>query len=326
MDRHKSVGTGLGLSIVKQLIEIMGGEISVESQLKRGTTFTFTLPLKRVSANGSVAVQPLNPVVTDRELTHMRVLVVEDNAMNRKYVGTLLDRWKITYDYATNGKEALPLVHLHLYDVILMDLQMPIMDGYEATLAIRNTSNLNQYTPIIALTASAMISQKNQALEVGMTDFISKPFTPSQLLEKLQFYQTLAPPVPRGGVAVPSVYLATLDSKHLQEMYGDDYDYARDMFFTFLTDIRPEIEMLTNELTDLSALRKTLHKLKPTFGMVGLTDLQNQMEAMETACETASSTPALHSALITEQLFRFLDEFRQRISLVTQQYDLLKAL
>ena len=187
-NRHKHQGTGLGLAIVKELIRLQGGEIHVQSQLQQGTTFTFTLPY-RFPNETAPSIQKAE---VDRKangtgtLEGYRILVVEDNLLNQKYISTLLSKWKVDFQLARDGREALELAQEKAYQLILMDIQMPIMNGYESTIAIRSTSNPNQRTPIVALTASAMLDQRNMALASGMNDFLSKPFTPTQLEEKLK--------------------------------------------------------------------------------------------------------------------------------------------
>ena len=108
--------------------------------------------------------------------------------MNRRYISTLFEKWKIDFKMAHNGREGVEMAQNELFDLILMDIQMPEMDGYEATINIRNKANANQQTPIIALTASAMLTQKDKAFTIGMNDYVSKPFNPTQLLEKLSLF------------------------------------------------------------------------------------------------------------------------------------------
>lgn len=183
---HKHKGTGLGLSITKQLIEIQAGTISVSSEQGLGSTFLFVLPYRKsenefLSTTHNIQTAPKN-------LKGCHILVVEDNTMNQKYITSLLNKWEIRYVVASDGRKAVEQAQNQTFDIILMDIQMPIMDGYEAAFTIRNTKNLNQQTPIIALTASAMPEQKIKAMETGMNDFVTKPFAPNNLLSILHSY------------------------------------------------------------------------------------------------------------------------------------------
>ncbi|RYU96867.1 PAS domain-containing hybrid sensor histidine kinase/response regulator [Emticicia agri] len=269
-NKHK--GTGLGLTITKQLIELQGGSISVKSHEGQGSTFTFTLPLQRV-ADGTIKKEP-----SADDLSVSQVLVAEDNAMNQKYISNLLNKWNIPFIIAPDGKKAVELAQQQTFDIILMDIQMPNMDGYEATIHIRNTENLNKKTPIIALTASAMIDQKNRAMAVGMNDFISKPFTPNHLLGTIQEYLN-AKKAPAKEVVSSTGGKIELNRACLTEMYGNDKEYAADMFQTFLTEVVPDFGTLQGAITneDWENLAKAVHKLKPTLAMVGLTELEKRM-------------------------------------------------
>lgn len=181
---HK--GMGLGLSITKQLVEIQGGNITVKSKEGVGTTFIFNLPYKK--SENTVSSSTHTTQIAPKALNKCHILVAEDNLMNQKYISSLLNKWEINYTIVIDGSKAVEEAQKQLFDLILMDIQMPNMDGYEATNTIRNTENLNQKTPIIALTASAMPEQKIKAMEVGMNDFVTKPFTPNNLLNILQSF------------------------------------------------------------------------------------------------------------------------------------------
>lgn len=183
---HKHKGTGLGLAITKQLIEIQKGTISVKSQEGLGSTFTFTLPYKKSETE---IVPTINEIhIAPKNLKGSWVLVAEDNIMNQKYISSLLNKWEINFTIASDGRKAVEQAQKQMFDIILMDIQMPNMDGYQASITIRNTTCLNQNTPIVALTASAMLDQKNKAISAGMNDFVTKPFAPNNLLSVLQQY------------------------------------------------------------------------------------------------------------------------------------------
>ena len=186
INAHDHKGTGLGLFITKQLVEIQGGTISVSSEQGVGSTFLFVLPYKK-SENEFLSTTH-NVQTAVKNLKGCHILVVEDNAMNQKYITSLLKKWEIHYVIASDGRKAVEQAQKQTFDIILMDIQMPIMDGYEAAFTIRNTKNLNHQTPIMALTASAMPEQKIKAMEAGMNDFITKPFAPNNLLNILHSY------------------------------------------------------------------------------------------------------------------------------------------
>ncbi len=278
-NKHK--GTGLGLAITKQLVELQGGTISVKSEEGEGTIFTFLLPFQK---SDTEVVQNTNEIqFAPSSVEGCKILVAEDNIMNQKYIINLLTKWNVDFTIVLDGKKAVEQVQKQLYDIILMDIQMPNMDGYEATITIRNTKNLNQNTPIIALTASAMLDQKNKALATGMNDFITKPFAPNNLLNVIQRYLENAKTRVE-QIAIPQNHSSSmLDYARLKQLYGDDKEYAADMIQTFLDDVLPDFVVMDQFINqkDLDNLAQLTHKLKPTLGMVGLSEMEILMNEID---------------------------------------------
>ncbi|SMO52697.1 hybrid sensor histidine kinase/response regulator [Solitalea koreensis] len=175
-------GTGLGLSIVKKLVELMQGTIALESAPHTGSSFSIRIPFKEFERTTVVSTVPKPNKISD--LSAIRILVAEDNAINAKLIQSLLSSYNIVPDFAENGIEVVSKVHRGQYDMILMDIQMPLMDGYEAASVIRK--ELKMQIPIIALTAHALAGESEKCMSFGMNDYLSKPFDADELVEKIK--------------------------------------------------------------------------------------------------------------------------------------------
>ncbi len=178
-------GTGLGLAISKKIVSKLGGDLNVKSVPDKGSTFYFSLcmPYAKTITTKEVIEPSTKKSNLSKSHSDYKILVVEDNLINQKYLLRLLDKWTFDYDIANNGMECLQHCQKTTYDTILMDIQMPVLDGYEATKEIRLT---DKDTPIIALTASSLRDDKEKAIAMGFTDFLTKPFRPNQLSEMLE--------------------------------------------------------------------------------------------------------------------------------------------
>ncbi|WP_018127790.1 PAS domain-containing hybrid sensor histidine kinase/response regulator [Balneola vulgaris] len=178
---RKFGGTGLGLTITQLLVELLGGKILVQSAVGEGSEFSVNIPLSYADKE-DLAEQPVYNVNTF-DISTINLLLVEDHKINRLLIKSLLDQWRVKHDWAQNGEEALEKLTNDKFDIILMDVQMPVMDGIEATMAIRN--QLKMDIPIIALTANAVKGDTDRCKEAGMNDYLTKPFDPSTLYNKI---------------------------------------------------------------------------------------------------------------------------------------------
>lgn len=300
-------GTGLGLYISSQLVQLLGGELQVASAEGEGANFYFTLDVALDTTKGEISDE--RSLTLDRQeisLEGMRVLVAEDNTMNQRYISTLLKKKGICYDIGSDGVEALSLYEKNQYDLVLMDLQMPKMDGFEATQKILEIQKeRGEEVPVLALTASSFLSKKQSAMAQGMSGFISKPFAPNQLYEVLRTFvvkgttyegfQTNSEktnPIPPNVLKLEGEkekseirFQNEIDLEYLEEAYGDDLEYAKEMFVVFLSIVDESMDTLKQavEKEDFDRVKQQAHKIKPTFTMIGLSSITKAMSALENA-------------------------------------------
>ncbi|OEF96654.1 hypothetical protein BHF68_08045 [Desulfuribacillus alkaliarsenatis] len=176
-------GTGLGLTISKELTELMGGELDVISEEGRGSEFALTVPLQ-IGKSPKLNSEATQVVYSTKEkLEQAHILIVEDAKVNQMVITKMVEKLGYSYDLAENGQEAVELHDNNHYDLILMDIQMPILNGIEATKIIREREGENNHTPIIALTAFALHGDREKFLAYGMNEYVSKPFDKAKLAE-----------------------------------------------------------------------------------------------------------------------------------------------
>lgn len=289
-------GTGLGLTIARQLVELQNGRIEVVSQEHVGSTFTVSIPY----AVGSTKVSKLasqhianNVAITTQ---NVRVLLVEDNDINRLYAKSILQTWKCITDIAENGLIAIEKLKNNAYDVILMDVQMPVMDGYEATKAIRMMPHPVGSTPIVALTANATKIDVEKCLVAGMNDYLSKPFTPEDLYEML-FEKLKIVPTTSSALKIPSIN-KQYDLAYLKNMSGNNEEFIKEMLQTFIQSIPNLLKEMEDSLSlsDFVQLGRIAHQIKPSMTLLGIDHLKESAVQIESIAKN-SKAPSLELQL-----------------------------
>jgi len=297
-------GTGLGLAISKRLVELMDGRIGVHSEPGQGSLFWFELPLLRQQPGHTIAAPTARPAAlpaATARLRHARVLLVEDNPINQEVAAELLLSLGLQVDLADDGAQAVERFSGGRHDLILMDVQMPVMDGLRATTAIRQLPG-GAHVTIIALTASAFHDDRAKCLAAGMDDFLGKPVEPGQLHRCLMTWLGPAgtsvacaapvPPVPEDDTALQlALGAAGLDvADALARMGGDGLLYRRSLRL-FAVHHRGDAAAL-RETTTGTALRSKTHAIVGVTGTLGARDLQRQARAVERAAAACGNRRA----------------------------------
>jgi signal transduction histidine kinase/CheY-like chemotaxis protein len=314
---RKFGGTGLGLTISKQLVSLMHGNITVKSKLGEGTTFTVLIPLLESDVQHTEKPQRLVDEAMLERLAKTRILLVEDNEFNRLVAeDTLKDLLPgITIDVAVNGEEAVKKVSHNYYDMVLMDIQMPIMNGVDATLAIRKTLQAPaKDTRIIAMTANVLQEDVQRYFEVGMNAYVSKPFQTDELLLKMALMlegassnmQAIegATPNPAPKPQLPEIPDHVTDMKFLQQFTGGNPEKLNKYVGMFLENAPRLLQTIETALAskDYPALKIAAHSLKPQLSYMGVKEEVSRIFLIEQTASEGVNTEGL--PLLIENLKR----------------------
>ena len=302
-------GAGLGLSISKQLAELQGGRITVESGEGKGAAFTVEIPYAIAGALAGNGGNP-QPQPGNFKNRKVNILIVEDNPMNLRIAELLLEGWGFRYDHAENGRAALELLRKKAYDLVLMDIQMPEMDGYTAARKIRQELRLD--VPIIATTAHAFAGEREKCISYGMNDYISKPIKEDELFSLIVRYAPQGRP--NKGKPVPTQPADDapegFDRQYILDISKGKPEVLREMAALFATQSAKELELMEKALqsNNFGEAAVAAHSMKSTAAYMGFAhSLGEVLKKLELEARSSSPDGAALQALL-EQVKKMREE------------------
>ncbi|UII29194.1 response regulator [Fulvivirga maritima] len=275
---RKFGGTGLGLAITKKLLELHNSDIELISKANEGSEFRFNITFPKAQKD-PITDSPKTENV--KELANLKILLVEDNVVNQLIATKFLENWEINVEVADDGQQAIEKLKNNTYNLVLMDLQMPVLDGYEATTAIRKDAAYD-HLPIIALTADATTNIKEKVMKVGMNDFLTKPINPEELRTKIMLHaveKIESSPAPKKEEAKSEITEETIDFTLIYQMAQNDTGFVITLIESFNKELKMFYDDFRNAANEAntSEMRGLIHKLKPSFELFGLDNLLNKL-------------------------------------------------
>jgi CheY-like chemotaxis protein len=289
---RKYGGTGLGLSIVRNLVQLQGGNISVESEQGKGTEFIFDIAYSLVPVGESLPTSLSDKTaITAGAFPNAQILVVEDNSMNQLLIKFTFESWKVNYQLADNGAKAIEWLQRSTFNLVLLDIQMPLMDGYATSQAIRK--ELKSDIPIIAMTAHALAGEREKCISYGMNDYISKPIHEKELFSLLKKYLD---DNRDSNIESLKNELHYIDLNFLEDMVMGNGEFLKTIVKQFLKQFPGEIEALKNAVNqkDVKLIATLAHHIQSTVSILGKnTPFFQQLEKLEKLASKHAATSTL---------------------------------
>ncbi|MEW7292754.1 PAS domain-containing hybrid sensor histidine kinase/response regulator [Aquimarina sp. 2304DJ70-9] len=323
--KNKREGTGLGLSISKQLIELQGGTLHAESQPEIGSTFGFSIQYSKSNLKSSEISETSSTIENAKILSGMKVLVVEDNKMNQFFIAQLLSNWNIDTHIAENGKIALEKLKDYTYDLILMDMHMPVLDGPETAEQIRQSENpkINQI-PIVACSADVFPESKKRAIESGMNFYITKPISEEALEEILYSLRPKTSQNTKSSFTKEdTLNLPTkknCDLSFLRKTFDNDHEIIQSVLQIFIEETPEDYNRLRNAIENQNGLliKEVSHKLKSSFKTLGLQEESAILEKIEHLSKEGKLGEISELFLKLDQSYsKIIEEIKQSIKELT---------
>lgn len=336
---RKYGGTGLGLNITKQLVELMDGEIHVKSVKGKGSLFLVDLVFKKGREENIIKEQKIE--VSSSILRGVKVLLVEDNEMNRILARTILKNYNAHIVEAENGLKAIELIQNESFDIVLMDIQMPIMGGFEATSHIREKLNMN--IPIIALTANALKGEKEKCINAGMDAYLSKPFkdedlvrliasllnlnikvsetTPLLIDDTITNSEIMIDNIPDeiAETTISSDDITSYNLEFLKETFGDEPDIMYTMLEAFISEAEFGIQQTRKHLSEQNTegLRAVAHRLKASLEMLNAHAMKDIALNIEVTVKSGNITDQIFrdAQIFHDNLVKILEKIKKHVEL-----------